>query len=525
MRNITSDTLALTLEGHGQGSDPMVASIYQLPNELLVKIFRHATGIETGNTSTDHYQQLHILSQVCKAWTGIARSPELWTVLGSRDPRWERALSRSLGCPLIITMRSIGEVDPHFWPAMTDNLHRWRVADLVLRRDLAVLVEKDSAPMLEILSLVNIPQAGAQTLNRVIEDLFQGNVPRLRSLTLDRIGLRNWGSKALTGLRLLHLHRISEEASPSVDQVLRVLRACPDIEDLLIHATPVLHGFGPAPKHKPIHLPRLQSLTLDIIPIKAIELLLNPIKSSRVNQLRFQIARLPMPDMARLFIGVLTEFVTPSFTTAVNAGCRIELSIDIPWEIVIAPKSSYSASNFRLTLPMALKDLSWLSSLLKMFGGGLPVSIFYSHPYPAIAQIPFIDLSSMPAVDCIEFGPLPQGLDRIVQELSQPVALSNDSGARVWVFPGLKNVRLREAIAYDPRMLLGMVQARTIASAATGEEDQSVAHPQPVMLEGLTIPKADLSMDAETWREIEKILGDGASWEASNLSWNAEDRT
>ncbi|KAG9001760.1 hypothetical protein FRB94_013692 [Tulasnella sp. JGI-2019a] len=180
-----------------------VIPVYPTPANVLIVIFRCVIGhIYTANLEAPvyrpgpyyhsllpYYHQLHLLAQVCKTWADVARSPELWSVLISGDPNWRQVLALSRGCPLTVDISDLVPVDTTFWSAAVSNLHRWRVADVSSSHNLSRL-EKTSAPILETLSL-NYAIRPGRPLYHMIEDLFGGDAPRLQSLTLRRIGLRN----------------------------------------------------------------------------------------------------------------------------------------------------------------------------------------------------------------------------------------------------------------------------------------------------------------------------------------------
>ncbi|KAG9005604.1 hypothetical protein FRB94_001388 [Tulasnella sp. JGI-2019a] len=509
-----NDTEVLKLKAHVRGLPPLPASIHQLATETLIKILRHAIGIELEDVPQEgDYRQLHLLAQVCKAWADIARSPGLWTAISSNDPHWKTVLARSRSHPLTISMRGTIDVDPTFLTAMVDNLNRWQAADLLYNADLSAL-EKSSAPLLETFSITRPQSLPDDTLSHRVVDLFQGNSPRLRSLKLDRVQLSSWDSKIMTGLRTLHLRRLGGDVPLSVDQVLQLLRDCPDMEDFEIQRTPIHHEFGKTARRQVVKLPRLQSLSLDIIPIKAVGIILTAIQCRSAKHLNFQVLY-ASAEIAHSLTKAVMLFAMPSLAAAVRTGSRVILAIHWPWEINVKSKVTLEP-DFRLVLPIGVREISWLPTFLGQASGGLPISISYSNSYPALPPPSFDTLWSTPFVDTIDFGreskigQAPEGFDAVLQELSQ--ATSSPHDAHTWRFPALTRVHLRDSrVKYDPQLLLEMVRARAGAAACAdvgGEATQG--HPMP--LERLEIPGLDESMDVETWGEIKMILGEGAVW-------------
>lgn len=102
-----------------------------------------------------------------------------------------------------------------------------------------------------------------------------------------------------------------------------------------------------------------------------------------------------------------------------------------------------------------------------------------------------------------------QGLDDLIRELSQERTLPG--GVSAWRFPELKELRLGSLIVYNPRLLLGMVRARTATYVGEGGEAAPIG--RLALLERLELSALDEMMDHETWDEIKAILGEGASWD------------
>ncbi|KAG8857973.1 hypothetical protein FRB96_005464 [Tulasnella sp. 330] len=453
-------------------SYPMATPIHQLPIELLMKTFRYTTGIDEPETISLHYRNLHILAQ-CS--------------------------------PLSFIMSDRKGLDIPFFLAMLKNRHRTRAAHLILQKDVELLaLQKGRAPLLTTLSLSLSTYGLIVMSNCIVEDLFHGDVPKLRSLKMDRIGLRNWESRALSGLRLLHLRRLPTQALRSVDQILQVLGECPQMEDLLLHRT-TAQSDSRVVQPRAVELPQLRKLNLLRIPSDAVELLLPAIKSSRCAQVKITTTS----EVHLSLITSIISFSAPSFTAAALIGLGIRLSIYRTIEVSVKSKTSITP-HFLLEVSCN-NDLSWLPPFVEEYGGRLPVSISYKKAHPRIRPVPFAGLFLTPLVNGIELHAMRQGLDELLQELSQARTLPD--GAVVWRFPELKDLRLHGRVQYDPQLLLGMVRSRTKAATCVGEGEAEVAPDAgSVLLERVEIGALDESMSQEAWEEIKSVLGEGAIW-------------
>ncbi|KAG8996569.1 hypothetical protein FRB93_000711 [Tulasnella sp. JGI-2019a] len=207
------------------------AFIHRLPVELLIKIFICAVEIDGLNTPDDYQDSVLALALVCKAWAEITRSPELWTVVIDSNSSPKNALDRSASRLLVV--KTGLNTDPCFWQAVTRNLHRWQSASLSIDSDAQIsALEMDGAPELTEPRLTAYWDHEENPGAFLEVDLFQGNAPKLESLELSYLGLRNWGSNILSGLHDIHLHHIF---CPSTTDILAVLFLCPRIETLEIY--------------------------------------------------------------------------------------------------------------------------------------------------------------------------------------------------------------------------------------------------------------------------------------------------
>lgn len=202
-----------------------------LPVELLVEIFKQSVIHNRLRGDRLSYQELHCLALVCKRWADIVQgNPKLWVAVeGHRlEHEWRTALALSGSHPINVTC--INVTNEHFWHAITPQLHRWNSAHIFMTQGWALsALELNDAPRLERLHLRT-----QQEFNSVVMDLFNGYAPNLRYINLSEVVLRNWNSAILIGLKALTLDYISH-SGPSAQQIVNVLRACPELEILRVH--------------------------------------------------------------------------------------------------------------------------------------------------------------------------------------------------------------------------------------------------------------------------------------------------
>lgn len=97
--------------------------------------------------------------------------------------------------------------------------------------DLSEEIQTSAAPTLEVFVLhhtnfmfsTNVP----------VVDLFEDFAPKLRSLDLERVALRNWQSSLLSGLSTLSIAYLPIQG-PSLHRLTAILKACPALSRLAL---------------------------------------------------------------------------------------------------------------------------------------------------------------------------------------------------------------------------------------------------------------------------------------------------
>ncbi|KAG8987591.1 hypothetical protein FRB93_004463 [Tulasnella sp. JGI-2019a] len=251
--------------------------ISRLPNDLLVNIF--ASVFETKDPFMGSVYggrsvvgMLATLVFVCHEWREIMHSvPSLWTYLNSEHPHEANleCLARSGQAPLHISYSHNDlptELSEKFVTTIFQEVHPWksvRFHDTTCER--LEELEQRPAPFLEKL-FIRVDWASHTTLN-----LFRGSASRLRQLILFNVTFP-WESNLFSGLRTLHIAH-PREGRPSVQQVMHILRSCPNLTNFTLCLE--LKGYPDdlVPPYFALEPPRFEHLSMDVDPLMTEHLL------------------------------------------------------------------------------------------------------------------------------------------------------------------------------------------------------------------------------------------------------------
>lgn len=235
------------LESRLEQAVRMQSPIQRLPDELLSALFE----IAVLDGEEEDPITLASLAIVCRQWKDVAvNTPALWSRIrmGTRHS-FEKArvkLERSKTVPLFISVDFSPRVE--YGSVSTENLMlamdllrpaiwRWRTFHLTIpsrpQAHAALTRCRERAPLLEVMSVRICSSMQEDHYSRPPLPLFEGHTPRLRSCSFTSFNF-NWDTALVTRLRVLKLGGYWNAQSPSVDVILDILRACPNLEELAL---------------------------------------------------------------------------------------------------------------------------------------------------------------------------------------------------------------------------------------------------------------------------------------------------
>lgn len=126
--------------------------MYGLPMEIFAKIVWHTLRDGTRSSHdipSDYYKNLHLLAQVSTGWATINKhSPQLWAAVDASDTRdsWATALRLSRSHILDIRLERLLRDKGEFWDAITENIHRWRMAYILVSFSVGLHILSSAPP-------------------------------------------------------------------------------------------------------------------------------------------------------------------------------------------------------------------------------------------------------------------------------------------------------------------------------------------------------------------------------------------
>ncbi|RPD54637.1 hypothetical protein L226DRAFT_464458 [Lentinus tigrinus ALCF2SS1-7] len=235
------------LESRLEQAVRMQSPVQRLPNDLLASIFSIAVMDEEEEDSIT----LSNLMLVCQYWRDVAvNSPMLWTrVMMGTHHSTDRAilkLDRSKTAPLHICLdfsprMEHGTVSTESIVTAMDLVRpaiwRWKTFHLIVpsrpQAHAALSRCKEQAPQLEVLSVRVSHSMQEDHYSKPPLPLFERTTPRLRASSFTSFNF-GWDPALLSNLRVLKLGGYWNGFSPSVDVILKTLRACPQLEELVL---------------------------------------------------------------------------------------------------------------------------------------------------------------------------------------------------------------------------------------------------------------------------------------------------
>ncbi|KAH9889865.1 hypothetical protein C8Q73DRAFT_652861 [Cubamyces lactineus] len=235
------------LESRLEQAVRLQSPVQRVPNDLLSSIFSIAVldGEEEDSITLSN------LMLVCRYWREVAiHTPMLWTriVMGTHRSvdRALLKLDRSRSAPLYICLdfsprMEHGTVSTESIVTAMDLIRpaiwRWKTFHLTVpsrpQAHVALTRCREQAPLLEVLSIRVAHSMQEDHYSTPPLPLFERHTPRLRSSSFTSFNF-GWDIALLSNLRVLKLGGYWNGFSPSVDVILKTLRACPQLEELVL---------------------------------------------------------------------------------------------------------------------------------------------------------------------------------------------------------------------------------------------------------------------------------------------------
>ncbi|KAI0345997.1 hypothetical protein BDW22DRAFT_1324762 [Trametopsis cervina] len=236
------------LESRLETAVRLQSPVRRLPSELLASIF--VMGVM--NMEEDDSLMLSTLMLVCRHWLEVAvNTPVLWTRIaaGVHHPlsHAQRKLERSKALPLHICVDFSPRLENgtvttdsivRTMDLLRTSVWRWKSFRLTVpnrpQAHAALMRCTDPAPLLEVFSvrvLHSMPEEHYHS--NPPRSVFQGETPSLMSCSLTSFNF-GWDVRLVSRLRVLKLGGYWNGYSPSIDTTLGILRACPNLEELVL---------------------------------------------------------------------------------------------------------------------------------------------------------------------------------------------------------------------------------------------------------------------------------------------------
>ncbi|KAI0927120.1 hypothetical protein AcV5_007739 [Taiwanofungus camphoratus] len=234
------------LESRLEQAVRLQSPVHRLPNELLASIFVIGVLDREEDSLT-----LSTVMLVCRYWREVAvNTPLLWSrIVTGTHHSIERArlkLERSKSVPLHICVdfsprQEYGSVTTeslvYAMDLLRPSIWRWKVFHLTVpnrpQAHAALTRCKECAPLLEVFSVRICHSMQEDHYSSPPLPLFGGRTPRLHSCSFTSFNF-GWDSSLISRLRVLKLGGYWNGYSPSVDVILGILRACPQLEELAL---------------------------------------------------------------------------------------------------------------------------------------------------------------------------------------------------------------------------------------------------------------------------------------------------
>ncbi|KAG8957972.1 hypothetical protein FRC00_003245 [Tulasnella sp. 408] len=474
-----------------------------LPIELLAVVFEWAVCDEVQK----RYMALQRLRLVCFAWrTAIDTTPALWSVLSSRHSArtLDIALERSSNHPLSIW---------HHLPSPFKNgldlgvfrilapseIQRWKFASLQFTSPEPLVTLRQPAPLLEVL-LLRI--TGHIDRTYWVEDLFYGELPRLKELRLESVAVP-WDSRYFPGLQILDLSCIRQQG-PTISQFLSILSQCSKLSLLMLDNVVFLLDDHTEQTNIKLAMPSLIQLHLANLTSTSTNRILTSLGLPSLQQFKLSCS-LPRDEPSIVFNHRL-HLLTPTFAPILqNANAvKIELHQRTFTCRALFPEQLAATRSFTLTIRSSqpADPLRWLIKVLKDVSPRLPAELTLSRDSRIAHDQEFFELMlKIPRLVDVSFTAANEDIAMLLARLGG-CAVGED-GVMNWVLPDL-HILCLSGDHFDISDVLAMVKSRY---GLSGSQEGSRDHrPAPFVLLDVV---DNTSATDEALMEIREIVGDG----------------
>lgn len=464
--------------------------------------------------------------RVCRAWFDvISNSPQLWAYLtsgyGTRSLKEAtRVIQLSQSSPLDIHFSPSQDVDyVKSWISLIGSeIHRWeRVTVNVDLHTVPVEVWTGrSAPLLAVFKMSHSPGEVENPQTRtVILDLFNGDAPRLRTLDLSRISLRNWFPSFLCNLRTLVLGHIQSNG-PTLAHLVGMLEMTAELETLELES--IHFGEEGVNTSRKVYLRQLTSLSLTNLNtqylIRLVKLLRIPACCCYYLEPALRGGRRLSEAEATVLLGALDEVSGTRFRNHVSSASSI-VHLQI-----LRGHLEIETDGFCLVcagVEEQHRAVAWFADYLpgSQETGQLEVTLTYEYDVDMGSE----DIRELHRLDrwvtslSISFGD--GDLEGPLSVLShQQVSLNEDRN--FWLLPKLDTVFFDRCYG-NPEWILKLVRQR---ADPDGEHPMKARKSEPPVskIKSLRIVGGDI-MDGKTFRKVQKVVGEGAEWIARGRNW------
>lgn len=264
-----------------------MSPIHRLPVEALTEIFTYYL-LEY---KPRHFPPLCRLARVCRSWATVVHGYARFWAFARREERLEmveRAVARSAGATLEVTWKNnFPEADSQprrdagaFWSVLNEHVSRWRWVVIQVRD------QKDVKPLLRLGTLESKTAIKLEWLKvhvtdlvrPIVLDLFGGEAPNLKTISLCGVASRSWNSGLFRGLHSLSLAELRVSA-PSLKEIMQFIRQSPHLTCLTLERLHVTDHALPLETDAVIHLDKLQTLRLQTMSRPVIAHILSSIRA------------------------------------------------------------------------------------------------------------------------------------------------------------------------------------------------------------------------------------------------------